>query len=143
MQPQDERQKQANDFGVREEATIPEHIPKAASLNAGARRASAELALITLGAILVSSGIIEYGGWQIAFQESAQLRADGIHVGQFLRGLFDTASGALGIGLIAAASTLLFPSTWKLPWRRLAVAFAGGAAAFLAFLALLTLPASL
>lgn len=137
-----EREKQAQELGIREEAAIPEHVPKPAPRVPDARRAAGGLALITLCAILASSGILEYEGWQIAFQESPQLKAEGIRWGQFLRGVFDTASGALGVGLAATAATLLFPSTWKAPWRRLAVAFAGGAAAFLAFIALLTLPTS-
>ncbi len=137
-----QREKQAQDLGIREEAALPERVPKTASTVPAARRDAGTLALITLCAILASSGILEYEGWQIAFQESPALKAEGIHLGQFLRGMFDTASGALAVGLAATAATLLFPSTWKAPWRRLAVAFAGGAAAFLAFIALLTLPSS-
>lgn len=137
-----QREKQTQDLGVREEAALPQRVSSPAPLIPDARNAAGKLALITLVAILASSGILEYEGWQLAFQESPALKAEGIHWGRFLRGVFDTASGALGIGLAAMVATLVFPSTWKSPWRRLAVAFAGGAAAFLAFIALLTLPYS-
>lgn len=104
-------------------------------------RDARSILLWTVAGLVSLSLALEWGGWQIVFKETPALRAAGIPFGAFLRGASDTALGAIGLGTLGAVATLAFPATWRRPWRRVALGFAAGTGAFLAFLSLLTAPA--
>lgn len=131
-----ERERIAPD--VREEAALPlrqTHPP----LPADERRAGTRVLAFALLFTILASIALEYGGWQIVRLEDPAAFG-GIPWTAFVRGAFDTMLGAIGIGTGVALATLLVPSSWRRPWRRVAVGFLGGAAGFLGFLSWLTLP---
>lgn len=95
---------------------------------------------VVSGTIVVAemmSAVLEYAGWQIAFA-SLPAPHSSIPPLAFLRGVWDTSLGAIGIGAAAALATLVLPSSWRNLWRRLPAAFALGAASFLGFLSFVT-----
>lgn len=102
------------------------------------QRAARRLVLVTLlGAAAASAGL-EWQGWQIVARTADLAASGGIPLADFARGAANTFSGALGVGAGASAFAMLFPASWRRPWRAATSAFALGAAGFLAFLAFLT-----
>ena len=135
-----ERERQRVDAAadLREEAVLPTLAPAVGIDRAEDRRSARGLVAATLVGVFLWSGGLELAGWQI-LADAAAPHAPPVDWIALLRGLGDTASGAIGVGAGAGLATLLVPSTWKRPWRRIAVGFFGGACAFLAFLSVLTL----
>lgn len=101
------------------------------------RRTTIRVVGTTVIISILMSVALEYGGWQRAFVDMPTPHAP-IPPLSFLRGVWDTTLGAVGIGAGLALGTLLAPSTWRTRWRRVPAAFALGAAAFLAFLSFVT-----
>ncbi|HRN52632.1 MAG TPA: hypothetical protein PK788_04005 [Gemmatimonadaceae bacterium] len=94
------------------------------------------------GALVVSIGL-EWAGWQVLLRHSPDFAATGrtlmgIPVSQWAFGALRNAAGAIGVGLGAAAFSMLWPRAWKHPWRSMSSAFAVGAAATLVLLGVLT-----
>lgn len=127
----------------REEAALPASKPSAdaAIASQSERAARRRTTLRVLGGTVVftvaMSAVLEWGGWQRAFAVMPAPHAP-IPPLAFLRGMWDTSLGAVGVGTAAAVLSLLLPSTWRRAWRRLPAAFAVGALAFLGFLAFVT-----
>lgn len=134
-----ERQDERHAQDLREEAALPLRREYAAPDPVVERAAGRRVFVFALALTLLTSLALEYGGWQI-LRDADPEGFTGIAGASFLRGTLDTMLGAVGVGTAAALATLLVPSTWKRPWRRLAVGFLGGAAGFLGFLSALTLP---
>lgn len=133
-QQQRQREEQAS---PREEAALPVAAAGHASDASSKRRTTFRVVGGTIVVSIVMSAILEYGGWQRAFMDMPAPHAP-IPPLSFLRGVWDTTLGAVGIGTGGALLTLLIPSTWKAGWRRVPAAFALGAASFLAFLSFVT-----
>lgn len=123
---------------IREEAALPLRADHGAVNSADERQKGLNVMAFSLLLVIVASIAIEYGGWQIALDQPGA-PSTGIDMAEFVRNALDTMLGAVGVGAAAGIATLLFPSTWKRPWRRIAVGFLGGAAGFLGFLSWLTL----
>lgn len=139
--------------------TAPGAFPQAASVIASAhaagtagvptRNATADLDAArrvvlwtSVGALAVGIGI-EWAGWQVVFRHSSDFVASGrtllgIPVVQWAFGALRNAAGAIGVGLGAAAFTMLWPRAWKHPWRSMSSAFAVATAATLVILGVLT-----
>ena len=91
----------------------------------------------TLVFVVVMSVALEYAGWEIAFRTMPEPHVR-IAPLSFLRGVWDTTLGAVGIGTGAALAALLLPTSWRDSWRRVPAAFALGAGSFIAFLSFVT-----
>ena len=122
----------------REEAALPLRSPSDTPDPQEERRSGMNVVAFALLLIIGVSIALEYGGWQIALNAPGA-GTRGIDEVEFLNSANETMLGAIGVGAAAGVATLLFPSTWRRPWRRIAVAFLGGASAFLGFLSWLTL----
>ncbi len=112
--------------------------PATADLDAARR-----VVLMTSAVALVAGIGIEWAGWQIIFRHSTDFVASGrtlmgIPVAQWAFGAMRNTSAAIGIGVGAAALSMLWPRAWRHPWRTLAAAFAVGTAATLVALGALT-----
>lgn len=132
------RDAQARHADIREEAALPLRADYSAIDSADERKQGLNVMAFALLLIIAASIAIEYGGWQIALDQPGA-SSKGIDWADFVSSALDTMLGALGVGAAGSVATLLFPSTWKRPWRRVAVGFLGGAAGFLGFLSWLTL----
>lgn len=101
------------------------------------KRAAVRVLGATIFLAVVMSTVLEFGGWQRAFADMPTPHVS-IPPLAFLRGVWDTTLGAIGVGAAAASAALLLPSTWRRLWRRVPAAFAVGASAFIAFLSFVT-----
>lgn len=148
--PERLRQQNQQQASPREESALPVAAAVPAAHNAVApvpvapvpvadikRRTALRVVTGTIVIAVVTSTVLEYAGWQIAFG-SLPAPHTSIPPLAFLRGVWDTTLGAVGIGAAAAAATLVLFSTWRNPWRRMPAAFALGAASFLGFLSFVT-----
>lgn len=136
-QQQRQRQEQAS---PREEAALPVAAPGTHAHTGDAsskRRTILRVVGGTLVFVVAMSVVLEYAGWEIAFRTMAGPRAS-IEPLSFLRGVWDTTLGAIGVGAGTAIAALLIPSSWQRSWRRAPAAFAVGAGAFIAFLSFVT-----
>ena len=119
-------------------ADAPTRLAATADLDAARR-----LVLWASAGVLVVSIGLEWAGWQVLLRHSPDFTAPGrtlmgIPVAQWAFGALRNAAGAIGVGLGAAAFSMLWPRAWKHPWRSMSSAFAVGAAATLVLLGVLT-----
>ncbi len=124
----------------REESALPVGPSAPASRLADSalkRRTTLRVVGGTLVFVVVMSVALEYAGWEIAFRTMPEPHAR-IAPLSFLRGVWDTTLGAVGIGTGAALAALLFPTSWRESWRRVPATFALGAGSFIAFLSFVT-----
>ncbi len=124
----------------REESALPVAAPISAAPISDFKlkqRTTLRIVGTTIVLSIVMSAVLEYGGWQRAFMDMPAPHAP-IPPLSFLRGVWDTTLGAIGVGVAGALGALLLPSTWRKSWRRVPAAFVMGAVAFLGFLSFVT-----
>lgn len=104
----------------------------------GQWRHAGRLLLLTVLASLAMSLCLELLGWTIV-RATTEPPPAALPIGELLRGAGRTLQGAMALGVVLAAASLLLPQTRRNPWHRVPLAFALGSAAFLCFLGVLSL----